>query len=90
MNEGAELAGKLNGLSHFTEWTKEMENCINRTAQALVDAGFPTEAAAFRHAKDVPFQLGGVSNTHFQKAFYHHQLNSSREKLEEVVQRKIS
>ncbi len=99
MTEGEALAIELRrGLPHhegspvFGPWLQKREAWIQRASASLRDLGLADEAAVFRHAvegdPDIN-QLVGPNQSVYWYRFYSGQLDKCREKLADIVARRL-
>jgi hypothetical protein len=92
MNEGEALADELRrGVQHIGRWLKKRSDWISQVSKALTDAGWPTDAAAFRQAVEMAPEIKGVGvvDHRYSQQFYGQQLDNCRTKLAEIVARKL-
>ncbi len=99
MTEGEALAGELRqglpyheGAPVFGPWLQRRQEWVRRASDSLRDMGLPDDAAAFRHAvegdPDIN-QLVGPNQSVYWYRFYGGQLDKCREKLADVVARRV-
>ena len=99
MTEGEALAVELRrGLPYhqgeqvFGPWLEKRRLWVQRASDSLRDVGLPDEAAAFRHAAEGDAdinQLVGPNQSVYWYRFYGGQLDKCREKLADVVARRL-
>jgi hypothetical protein len=91
--EGEALADELRrGMLHFGPWLQKREKWKQRTSKNIEDAGWPVDAADFRHSgeKDLKVGPGTVMNDGILFELYRDQLSGCRKKLAEIVARRLS
>jgi hypothetical protein len=99
MTEGEALAIELRrGLPYhegspvFGPWLEKRQEWVRRASESLRDIGLPDEAAAFRHAvegdPDIN-QLVGPNQSVYWYRFHSGQLDKCREKLADIVARRL-
>jgi hypothetical protein len=91
MQEGEKLSVELMK-NEFGPWLIERREWAKRVGQALVDIDLLTDAEAFRHSGELqpPYRGPGVvADTVYWRQFYGNGLKAYRDKLQEIVQRKL-
>jgi hypothetical protein len=91
--EGETLAAELrSGMREFGPWLQKRREWRERVSKMIEDSGWPADAADFRHAgeKDLKAGPGAVMNDRvlfFE--LYRDQLSGNRNKLAEIVARRL-
>jgi hypothetical protein len=101
MTQGEAFASELRrGLPHheglpvFGPWLQRRQEWIQRTSESLSDIGLPDEAAAFRHAVEGDADINQLRGSRQSQSIYWHrfygsQLDKCREKLADIVARRL-
>jgi len=99
MAQGEGLARELRqglprhqGVEQYNLWVQKRGEWVQRVSDALRDIGLPDEASAFRHAvegdPDIT-QLLGPNQSVYWRRFYNGQLDNCRQKLADIVARRL-
>ena len=93
MGEGEGLARDLRaGMRDYGVWLQKRRLWVERVSDYLTNLGLPDEAAAFRHAGESdpdPAQLVGPNQALYWHRFYGGQLDEYREKLSDIIARRL-
>jgi hypothetical protein len=90
--EGEALADELRrGLRDYGLWLQKREQWRTRTSESMDKAGWLVDATDFRHAgeKDLKVAPGTVTNDKIFFELYRDQLSGNRNKLAEIVARRL-
>ena len=92
--EEAEALAKTLKETHgdkFGAWVQQRRIWRERVNETLIQMGFSTEAAAFRHAGEVEPKLapGTVMDDRYWYQLHSEQLNGSRNELKDIVKRRL-